>query len=119
MRQIAIVASRNFHPGHYSHVLATYKLLNESGMTAYMLLHPLFKEMYATAAGRILTTRREVRGLGRVDLLIVWFSSARALADIVLMRVLYGTKVIFVFHEPFESVRSYRSGGFGILKTLR
>jgi hypothetical protein len=88
-------------------------------MTAFMLLHPLFKQMNAKEEDRILTTRRQVRDIGRVELLIVWFSSVRALVDIVSMRLLYGTKVVFVFHEPFESIRSYRNGGFGVTKTLR
>jgi hypothetical protein len=119
MKQIAVVASRKFNPGHYSHVVATYKLLNDRGLLAFMLLHPSFRKMHLDDEEGILTNASELRRVGRVDLLVVAFPSLRALADIIFMRCRYRTRVVYIFHEPFESIKSYWNAGFRMRKTIR
>lgn len=119
MTRVAVVASRKFNPGHCSHLLATHKLLHELGLRVFMLLHPSFKSMDMGAGVSTVTNMRDLRRVGRVDLLVVTFPSVQALFDIVLMKCLYRTSVAYVFHEPFESVRSYLNAGFGARKTAR
>jgi glycosyltransferase involved in cell wall biosynthesis len=119
MENTALIVSRKFNPGHYSHAAATAKLLRENGWQAYLYLHPLFARMHAEHDGRLLTTLREAWQIRPVKLLVVWFPSLRAIADIILARMVFGAQIIYVFHEPFESIASYRKAGFGILKTFR
>lgn len=118
-KRIAVVASRKFHPGHFSHLAATCKLLDESGVDAYMLVHPSYRQMNPGGTDRMLTRLADLRRLGRIDFLIVWFPSFQALLDIAIARILRRTRVVYVFHEPFESFMSYFNAGFGAWKTLR
>jgi hypothetical protein len=118
-KRIAVVASRKFHPGHFSHLAATCRLLDDSGVDAYMLVHPAYRQLNPGGTDRMLSTWAELRRLGRIDLLIVWFPSVRALLDIALARILRRTRVVYVLHEPFESFMSYFNAGFGAWKTLR
>jgi glycosyltransferase involved in cell wall biosynthesis len=53
------------------------------------------------------------------DLFIVWFPSLAALRDIVFLRIFSKVTLVYVFHEPFSSLRSYWGAGFGLLKTMK
>jgi glycosyltransferase involved in cell wall biosynthesis len=119
MTRVAVVASRNFNPGHCSHLVATHKLLSGRGLRVLMLLHPSFKSMDMGERDTILTNVRDLRHVGRVELLVVTFPSVQALFDMVLMKWRYRTSIAYVFHEPFESIRAYWNAGFGARKTAR
>jgi glycosyltransferase involved in cell wall biosynthesis len=118
MNKTAIVESRNFNPGHLSHILANYKLFQDEGISPILLVHPSFQDMNIGGGFNVLTSLKW-RRMGKIDWLVVWFPSLRAIFDIVLLRWLCGAKVIYVLHEPFESIKIYRRAGFGWGKTAR
>lgn len=115
----AVVVSRNFNPGHYSHLVASYKLLSENNINTFMYHHALFNKMNVIENERVFNNIFELKVLGKIDLAIFWFPSIKNIIDTILFRLFYRTRVIYVFHEPLESVSSYRAAGFGFLRTVR
>jgi hypothetical protein len=78
----AIVVSRNFNPGHYSHLIANYKMLSEAGIDTFIYQHFLFGKMGEIERDRIFNNIFELKELGRVDLAIFWFPSLKNFLDI-------------------------------------
>ena len=114
-----IIVSRSFNPGHYSHLLASYKMLSENNINTFMYHHALFNNMSVIKKERVFNSIFELKALGKIDFAFFWFPSLKNIIDITLLRLFYRTQVIYVLHEPFESVRAYFSAGFGPLKTFR
>lgn len=115
----AIIVSRNFNPGHYSHLIANYKLLSECGIDTFMYHHSSFNKMGEIGRERIFNSYYELKRAGKIDVAIFWFPSLKNILDIIFLRFYYGTKVVYVFHEPLESARAYLVAGFGLLRTAR
>jgi hypothetical protein len=115
----AIIVSRNFNPGHYSHLVANYRLFTENSINTYMFHHPAFNRMGVFGKERVMNHFRELRKLKRIDLAIFWFPSLKNIVDIILLRIFYKTKIVYIFHEPFESIQSYYEAGFSALKTAK
>ncbi len=111
----AILASYNFHPGHVSHMLANFKLLTENGFDVSFNCHKKYENYLLVDK----LNREKVCGLTENDFLIVWFPSTRALIDMLMARILTKGTVVYVFHEPFDSIMSYFSSGFGVAKTMK
>jgi len=116
---VAIIVSRNFNPGHYSHLVANYKLFSENDIDVYMYHHPRFNKMSVIEHSRIINRLADLKALEKVDLAVFWFPSVKNIIDILLLKILYRTRVVYVFHEPFESLKSYYDAGFSTLKTFR
>lgn len=114
-----IVVSRNFNPGHYSHLVANYKLLSESGVDTFMYHHSSFNKMGVIGRERIFNNIFELKKLGKIDVAVFWFPSLKNILDVIFLRFSYGTKIVYVFHEPLESASAYLAAGFGWLRTLR
>jgi hypothetical protein len=114
----ALVVSLNFNPGHFSHLVATYRLLAEAGYTPHLYVHPSFERMDEKDEFRKLTSARQLKALGPVMAAVFWFPSLRNLVEMLRLR-LGGSRVAYVFHEPFDSIASYRRSGFSRLKVAR
>jgi hypothetical protein len=108
----ALVASLNFHPGHFSHLVASYRLLGDCGYVPYLYVHPSFNGMDVGNELRKLNWPGELRGLGTVDAAVFWFPSLRNVGEVLRLRLRFGAKVVYVNHEPWESFASYRASGF-------
>jgi len=115
----AIIVSRNFNPGHYSHLVANYKLLSDNHINTFMYHHTSFNKMSVIENERVFNNIFELKALGKIDLAIFWFPSLKNIIDIILLRLFYRTHIIYIFHEPLESVNSYLAAGFGFLRTFR
>jgi len=113
----AVVISRNFHPGHYSFLAANYRLFTENNVDTCMLHHALFNGMSVVPPEKVANSFSDLRKFGKPDLAVFWFPSLKNLSDMVRLRLLYGTKIAYVLHEPVESVQSYRKAGFGRART--
>ncbi len=115
----AIVVSHKFHPGHLSHLLANYKLLNDEQIDVSFLWNHGFDIFVPDGVDANTSRRRDLFLLDKNDLLVVWFPSVGALFDMILLRFIRKGRIIYVFHEPFDSIMSYLEAGFGIGKTIR
>ena len=62
-----------------------------------------------------------MKDLGGTDVgvAVFWFPSLKNIWAIFKLRFFLKAKVIYVYHEPFDSIRNYHSSGFGFLKILK
>lgn len=114
-----LIVSRNFNAGHLAHLLATYRLISDLGHAANLLIHPSFRRMLGDSVVESSTTLFDPKFAGRSRLMIVLFPSVRVLFDILLSRIIRKCRIVYVFHEPFDSVQSYLDAGFGKIKTFK
>ena len=104
----AVVVSLNFHPGHVSHMVASYKQLEELG----------YESTYCVSKGFIpylpKNSRVSIYGedkLRNIDVAIFVFPSQK---NLLLIRKLkkQGAKILYIFHEPLAPMKEYRKAGF-------
>ena len=115
----ALVVSLNYNPGHFSHLVANYRLFADAGMQPYLYLNRAFSGMDRAGNYRMLFDRKDVKKVGRVDFMIFWFPSLENILECVRFRLFTQTKITYVYHEPFDSIRNYRAAGFGVVKILK
>lgn len=104
----ALVISLNFHPGHVSHMVASYRQMEELG----------YESVYCVAEGFVNYLPKEshicVYGkdeLPKVSVAIFVFPSQK---NLLLIRKLkrQGAKIVYIFHEPLAPMKEYRKAGF-------
>lgn len=108
MMKRALIISLNFHPGHVSHMLASYRQLEELGYESVYYVDEAFVP-YLPGGSRI-CIHGKVK-IGDVAVAIFVFPSQK---NILLIRRLkkQGAKVAYIFHEPLAPMREYRKAGF-------
>jgi hypothetical protein len=116
---IALVVSLNFNPGHFSHLVANYRLLEEAGYTPSLYVHPSFLAMDKRNEFRKLSSPAEVKTLGAIAAAVFWFPSPHNIAEMLRLRLRHGARIVYVFHEPFDSIANYRRSGFSRIKVAR
>jgi hypothetical protein len=115
----AILVSKRFHPGHYSHLLACFKLLTSQGFDTRFRIHIDYTFLPHSIAKNALATLLECLQLKRGDIFLILFPSLGALLDLFFVRLFTTATVIYIYHEPFSSFTSYRVAGFSWFKTSR
>jgi len=113
-----IIVSHNFNPGHFSHLHANYKLVTDSGLTAGFYWNDKFDKLLKDDEKKKVL-KLNVTGISKNDIYVVWFPSLKALAEMVYLRLISKGQIIYVLHEPFDSIKSYLDSGFSVLKTLK
>ncbi len=103
----AFIISLNFHPGHVSHLVASYKQCEELGYEAVYYVNSQFKE-FLPKNSRIIIHGEKYEA---PSLAIFTFPSQKNLSLIWKWRKL-GTKIIYIFHEPLAPLKVYRRAGF-------
>ncbi len=115
----ALVVSLNFNPGHFSHLIANYKLFKEAGFQPTLYVNPGFRALDADHQYDTVTTPKELGRLSSIDVAVFWFPSLRNIPEIIRLKVLYKTWIIYIYHEPFDSILNYYRSGFRIKKILK
>ena len=116
----AVIASLRFHPGHFSQLMATARLLEEAGYDIRFRWHPQFCQMASGKAKTAPETLAKLVKLAQGDAYVLWFPSLKGFLDILVLRLLVRpVHVVYVFHEPYTSFGSYRAAGFSRLKSLK
>lgn len=115
----AILVSLNFHPGHFSHLIANYKLFEGLGFTSYLYVNKTFNQMDETNEFRKLNSPNELKKLSKIDAAVFWFPSLGNIVEIVRLRLLFKTQIFYVYHEPFDSIKNYYNSGFRFKKILK
>lgn len=115
----SLIVSHNYNPGHYSHLIANQKLLSEAGYDCRFHWNESFNRFSQHDSSNAGNSLRAVVDLKQGDLMVVWFPSLRALFDMAIAKIFTRAKIIYIFHEPVDSVRAYLASGFGLLKTAR
>lgn len=115
----AILASHRFNPGHLSHLLANAKLLREVGYHVSFRWPCAYEKLGGLACKQPRATFGDVIHLEADGMYVLWFPSLRGLLDVAFARVLSNSRIVYVFHEPFTSFRSYRQAGFPLIKVFK
>ncbi|MGE0189091.1 MAG: hypothetical protein AB7F79_07150 [Steroidobacteraceae bacterium] len=100
-------------------MVANFKMLSEAGFVARFCWHTNFDAFSNHEFDSCLAGRADLLRAKKGDLVFVWFPSVAALLDMMLVRIFTQATAVYVFHEPFSSLRSYRESGFGLLKTAK
>lgn len=108
MSRIALVISLNFHPGHVSHMIASYRQFEELGYESKFLVDEGFVP-YLPKGSRIEISGKD--GVERANVAVFLFPSHK---NILLIRSLkqQGAQIIYIFHEPLAPMKVYRKAGF-------
>ncbi len=117
--QNALIVSREFHPGHYSHLVANFHLFADSNINAVMYHHPKFNEMNVVDPKQVCNRYGELNRMGKIDVAVFWFPSLKNFPDMLSLKFQHQARIVYVLHEPFESFRAYRQAGFSFKKVCR
>ena len=104
----ALVISLNFHPGHVSHMVASYRQLEELGYESVYCVDEAFVP-YLPKDSRIYVYGKDKVADVKVGVFV--FPSQK---NLLLIRMLkqQGAKIIYIFHEPLAPMKEYRKAGF-------
>lgn len=103
----ALIISLNFHPGHVSHMVASYKQCEELGYESTYYVARGFCD-FLPKDSRIVTNEEKVL---EADLAIFLFPSQKNLSLIWKLKRM-GCKVVYIFHEPLAPMKVYKEAGF-------
>lgn len=117
LRETALIVSLKAHPGHVSHLLASYKQCDEIGYEPYLYVAEGFKDFIPSSFNTIYDDSSKIRNVG---LVIFLFPNPRNL--LLLSRVKRqnkGIKVVYLFHEPLTNLDTYRKSGFTTIQMIK
>lgn len=106
----ALIISLNFHPGHVSHMVASYKQCEELGYKSVYYVNPTFIP-YLPKDSCIVYAVEDNQP--KAELAIFLFPSQKNLSLIWQLKR-QGTKIVYIFHEPLAPMRVYREAGFSM-----
>lgn len=104
----ALIISLNFHPGHVSHMVASYRQLEELGYESVYCVDEAFVP-YLPVNSRICIYGKDKTG--DIAVAIFVFPSQK---NLLLIRKLkkQRAKIVYIFHEPLAPMKEYRKAGF-------
>lgn len=104
----ALIISLNFHPGHVSHMVASYRQLEELGYESAYCVDEGFVP-YLPKDSRISVYEKDK--VAEISVAVFVFPSQK---NLLLIRKLkrQGTKIVYIFHEPLAPMKVYRKAGF-------
>ena len=104
----ALVISLNFHPGHVSHMVASYRQFEELGYKSVYCVDEEFVP-YLPQDSKI-----SVYGKDKVEDVFVAVFVFPSLKNLLLIRKMkrQGAKIIYIFHEPLAPLKEYKKAGF-------
>jgi len=114
-----LVISLRFNPGHYSHLIATYKMVRDAGFDPVLFVHPEFRRMDANGEYKAIYSSTELRHLGAIRTAVFWFPSVKNVLEALRLKYAYKACLVYIYHEPFESISQYMASGFGFFKVLK
>jgi hypothetical protein len=116
----ALVVSLHFNPGHFSHLAANYKLFEDSGFTPYLYITKSFNKMDEKNEFTKINSPKELKELKTIDAVVFWFPSLRNITEIIRIKLSFkNSKIIYVYHEPLDSIKSYYDSGFSFGKIIK
>ena len=119
MNKNVLIVSLHFNPGHFSHLIANYKLFEECGYKPFLYVNESFNKMDTRGEYSKINNFREIKKLKSIELAIFWFPSFRNIFEIIRLRIHYNSTIAYVFHEPFDSIKNYYNSGFNVIKILK
>lgn len=115
----AFLSCCRFNPGHLSHLLALYKLLAEDSYKVNFVCNARYGDFSDTVKDKSVSFCNCFKNLGENDVYIVYAPSVVSLLHCLLVSTLTRSRVVYIYHEPFTSFRSYREAGFSFYKVIK
>nr|WP_315217723.1 hypothetical protein [uncultured Flavobacterium sp.] len=116
----AIIVSLNFNPGHFSHLYANAKLYKQLGYSSLIYGHKNFNKMAYGKDISVVNDWKDIKkDLNEIDVVVFWFPSLKNIINIIRFKLNYKSKIIYVFHEPFDSLVNYYNAGFNLIKIVK
>lgn len=115
----AVIVSLNFNPGHFSHLIANYNLFKDCGLTPYLYVNKSFNQMDEKNEFRKINYPSELSTLKTIGAAVFWFPSLKNILEIIRLRIFFKSKIIYIYHEPFDSIKSYYNSGFRFKKIVK
>ena len=103
-RRQSLIISRDFNPGHYSHLLANYKLFLKNNLNPLLYIHPSFNTIGGSTDINICNHYSEILPLAHVDLAVFWFPSLKNILDIIRLRLHNSITIVYILPEPFQAL---------------
>lgn len=114
-----LIVSLNFNPGHFSHLTANYKLFNDLGFKPYLYVNRSFNQMDGKNEFNKINSLYELKKPRTINAAVFWFPCLRNIFEIIRLRFFYKSKIIYIYHEPFESIKNYYDSGFRFKKIVK
>lgn len=111
-----LIVSFKFHPGHISHLLASYKQMEDIGYNPILWVHK-HSLSFIDRGLNIITNRKYLPKT--VDFAFFLFPNYRNILEILYLKILKKSHVIYFFHEPLTEISIYRKAGFSLFQILR
>jgi hypothetical protein len=64
-------------------------------------------------------SKTEELNRSRINVSVFWFPSLNNIREIIKLKLVYKSKIFYVLHEPFDSIRNYYKSGFGLVKIIK
>lgn len=103
----ALIMSAKFAPGHFSHMLAFYRLFEACGFDAALLLADGYRD-FSAAAPEYRTFFLDASGVPAPDVLLIYNLSTVDMRTVSrFRRENPSLRVLFVYHEPWPGFRAW------------
>ena len=114
------LVSLRFNPAHISHLLANYKLYQELGYDPTLVLNNKYKNYKELSNYSIIFFSFKILfSIPNPKNVVFWFPSIGNILLSLKFKFSKRTKLIYVFHEPFDSFVNYYKSGFKIVKIVK
>ncbi len=102
-----LIVSLKFRAAHVSHLIASYKQMNDIGYEPILFIHKDFIPFLPQETKYI----TDLASMTKVDLAIFWFPSLDNIKAMLSLKIRFKTKILYVFHEPIENFSTYLKSG--------
>lgn len=107
MKHIALIISLKFRAAHISHLVASYRQMEELGFKSYCYIHPEAIPFLPQGIEYI----TDISEIKNVSIAIFWFPALYNIKNMLKLKLHYKAKIIYVYHEPIESLKTYIKSG--------
>ena len=113
-----LIISKKFHPGHYSHLIAYYHLFEEIGYNPILFLHKDYNKYDENGIYKKINSIKYL-DVNNVFYSFFCFPHHTNLFLALKLKLVYNSKILYLFHEPFDSIHNYYNTGFTIIKIIK
>lgn len=111
----ALIVSFKFHPGHISHLIASYKQFEDLGYESWFLINKKSVVFLERNKYNIIDNNCRIRP----DVVLFLFPHPKNIIQIIKKKIVGSSQIIYVFHEPLTKLSVYRESGFSSFNLLK
>lgn len=112
----ALIISLKFHPGHFSHLLASYRQMEDLRYNPILWIHKN-SSSFINRELNIITNRGSLPRT--IDIALFLFPNPKNILEILYLKIFRKSCVVYFFHEPLTKISTYRKAGFSLLNIFK